>query len=86
MRPLSRARPAIQTGAAPQQLAAGHHQRLIRDDGRLERQPLAQRLLRPVRPQRIAVDAVRQWEFDSTLLNCVPIEVQMNVSVTFGKQ
>ena len=33
-----------------------------------------------------AIDAVRQWEFDSTLLNCVPIEVQMNVSVTFGKQ
>jgi len=30
-----------------------------------------------------AIDAVRQWEFDSTLLNCVPIEVHMNVSVTF---
>jgi len=30
-----------------------------------------------------AIDAVRQWEFDSTLLNCVPIEVQMNVSVSF---
>ena len=30
-----------------------------------------------------AIDAVRQWEFESTLLNCVPIEVQMNVSVTF---
>jgi TonB family protein len=30
-----------------------------------------------------AIDAVRQWEFDSTLLNCVPIEVQMNVSVAF---
>jgi TonB family protein len=30
-----------------------------------------------------AIDAVRQWEFDSTLLNCVPIEVQMNVSISF---
>lgn len=40
------------------------------------------------RPELVpaATDAVRQWEFDSTLLNCVPIEVQMNVSVTFGKQ
>lgn len=32
-----------------------------------------------------AIDAVRQWEFTSTLLNCVPIEVQMNVSVTFRR-
>jgi TonB family protein len=32
-----------------------------------------------------AIDAVRQWEFDSTLLNCVPIEVQMNVSISFRK-
>jgi beta-lactamase regulating signal transducer with metallopeptidase domain len=32
-----------------------------------------------------AIDAVRQWEFDSTLLNCVPIEVQMNVSVSFRR-
>jgi beta-lactamase regulating signal transducer with metallopeptidase domain len=32
-----------------------------------------------------AIDAVRQWEFDSTLLNCVPIEVQMNVSVAFRR-
>ena len=30
-----------------------------------------------------AIDAVRQWEFTSTLLNCLPIEVHMNVSVTF---
>jgi protein TonB len=33
-----------------------------------------------------AIDAVRQWEFTSTLLNCVPIEVQMNVSVSFLRQ
>ncbi len=32
-----------------------------------------------------AIEAVRQWEFDSTLLNCVPIEVQMNVSITFRR-
>jgi TonB family protein len=33
-----------------------------------------------------AVEAVRQWAFDSTLLNCEPIEVTMNVSVTFRPQ
>jgi len=32
-----------------------------------------------------AIDAVRQWEFDSTLLNCIPIEVRMNVIVTFRR-
>jgi TonB family protein len=30
-----------------------------------------------------AVNAVRQWRFDSTLLNCMPIEVTMNVKVMF---
>jgi TonB family protein len=30
-----------------------------------------------------AIDAVRQWEFDGTLLNCVPVEVEMTVSVGF---
>ncbi|MBM3778829.1 MAG: hypothetical protein FJW23_11430 [Acidimicrobiia bacterium] len=30
-----------------------------------------------------AVDAVRQWEFDETLLNCVPVEVSMRVVVNF---
>ena len=37
------------------------------------------------RPELVssAIDAVRQWEFDSTLLNCIPIEVQMNVSISF---
>jgi TonB family protein len=39
------------------------------------------------RPELVpsAIDAVRQWEFDSTLLNCVPIEVHMNVSVSFAR-
>ncbi len=31
-----------------------------------------------------AVEAVRQWQFDGTLLNCSPSEVTMNVSVTFS--
>jgi TonB family protein len=33
-----------------------------------------------------AADAVRQWEFDETLLNCKPIAVSMNVTVNFGLQ
>ena len=31
-----------------------------------------------------AVDAVRQWQFDGTLLNCRPVEVNMRVSLKFG--
>lgn len=30
-----------------------------------------------------AVEAVRQWQFDATLLNCVPIEVAIKVTVNF---
>jgi len=30
-----------------------------------------------------AADAVRQWEFSETLLNCVPVPVQMTVTVHF---
>lgn len=30
-----------------------------------------------------AVEAVRQWEFDPTLLNCEPVEVRMTVVVDF---
>ena len=33
-----------------------------------------------------AIDAVRQWEFDETLLNCVPTEVSMRASVSFRAQ
>jgi TonB family protein len=33
-----------------------------------------------------AIDAVRQWEFSETLLNCVPIEVTMKVRVSFTAQ
>ena len=33
-----------------------------------------------------AIDAVSQWQFDSTLLNCVPVAVKMNVSVLFKGQ
>ena len=32
-----------------------------------------------------AMDAVRQWDFTPTLLNCIPIEVHMNVSVSFSR-
>ena len=31
-----------------------------------------------------AVDAVRQWRFTPTLLNGVPVEVVMRVSITFS--
>jgi outer membrane biosynthesis protein TonB len=30
-----------------------------------------------------AENAVRQWQFDETLLNCVPVEVRMSVVVEF---
>jgi hypothetical protein len=32
---------------------------------------------------RAAIDAVRQWEFDPTLLNCEPVDVRMSVIVDF---
>ena len=32
-----------------------------------------------------AMEAVRQWEFDGTLLNCSPVPVTMNVSINFSK-
>jgi TonB family protein len=32
---------------------------------------------------RAAVDAVRQWEFDPTLLNCEAVDVRMTVTVEF---
>jgi TonB family protein len=36
--------------------------------------------------ERAAIDAVRQWEFSTTYLNCTPIEVKMNVTVNFVAQ
>jgi TonB family protein len=33
-----------------------------------------------------ALDAVRQWQFDETILNCVPVEVPMNIAVLFKMQ
>jgi hypothetical protein len=33
-----------------------------------------------------AVEGVRQWGFDETLLNCAPTEVSMRVSVAFRKE
>ena len=31
-----------------------------------------------------AVDAVRQWQFDGTLLNCTPVDVVFNTTVNFS--
>jgi TonB family protein len=36
--------------------------------------------------ERAASDAVRQWEFNTTLLNCQPIDVNMRVNVGFKIQ
>ena len=49
---------------------------------------VAVEVIRTDRPELgpAAIDAVRQWEFTSTLLNCVPIEVQMNVNVSFRRR
>ena len=33
-----------------------------------------------------AVEAVRQWQFSPTLLNCVPIDVRMHVTTRFAIQ
>ena len=33
-----------------------------------------------------AMEAVRQWLFDGTLLNCAPVEVTMNVNIDFAIQ
>ena len=33
--------------------------------------------------EQAARDAVRQWEFSRTLLNCVPVEIAMRVTVNF---
>jgi TonB family protein len=45
-------------------------------------------VLRSVHPalDNAAVEAVKQWEFDGTLLNCSPTPVVMTVSVDFGIQ
>lgn len=33
--------------------------------------------------ERAAVDAVRRWEFTTTILNCTPVEVRMHVTANF---
>ena len=33
-----------------------------------------------------AIEAVRQWQFTPTLLNCVPIEVRMKVTTNFSSR
>ena len=46
------------------------------------------RVVGPAHPDlaRAAIEAVSQWEFDETLLNCVPIETPMAVTVDFRRQ
>jgi TonB family protein len=43
-------------------------------------------VLRSVHPEidASAIEAVRQWQFDGTLLNCKPTEVSMTVSLNFS--
>ena len=43
------------------------------------------RVVAPAHPDldAAAVAAIRQWRFDSTLLNCMPVEVNMKVTVNF---
>ena len=36
--------------------------------------------------EQAAVEAVRQWQYSQTLLNCVPIEVSMKVTTRFDSQ
>jgi protein TonB len=42
-------------------------------------------VLREVHPglDEAALEAVRQWEFTPTLLNCEPVEVVMTVTMNF---
>jgi TonB family protein len=43
------------------------------------------RVVAPAHPDldAAALAAIRQWRFDSTLLNCMPVEVNMKVTVNF---
>jgi hypothetical protein len=36
--------------------------------------------------ERAAVDALRQWQYSTTLLKCEPIDVEMTVAVNFAGQ
>jgi hypothetical protein len=44
------------------------------------------RTLRSAHPdlERAAIEAVSQWEFTPTLLNCSPVEVRMTATVNFA--
>jgi len=43
------------------------------------------RVTRQVNPdfEQAAIDAVRQWQFSPTLLNCVPVEITMTATINF---
>jgi TonB family protein len=46
------------------------------------------RVVKSDRPalESTAIAAISQWQFDATLLNCVPVDVLMNVSVSFRQE
>lgn len=56
-------------------------QALIAKDGTIK----DVRVVAPAHPDldAAALAAIRQWRFDSTLLNCMPVEVNMKVTVNF---
>jgi TonB family protein len=56
-------------------------QALIAKDGSIK----DVRVVAPAHPDldAAALAAIRQWRFDSTLLNCMPVEVNMKVTVNF---
>jgi TonB family protein len=56
-------------------------QALIGTDGRVEQ--VSVRSATHAEFADAATEAVRQWEFDATLLNCVPVETRMNVTANF---
>jgi TonB family protein len=44
------------------------------------------RELAPSNPELTAsaMEAVRQWQFDATLLNCIPVDVAIKITVKFA--
>jgi len=56
---------------------------LIDVDGKVASVRAVNSLVHPAFAQAAAT-AVRQWEFTPTLLNGVPVEVAMTVSISFG--
>jgi beta-lactamase regulating signal transducer with metallopeptidase domain len=70
----------------PKQLASGVGAQ-VKIDTRIGTDGLAKdfRLIAPADQDFVnaAIDAVRQWQFSQTKLDCVPVEVTMHISVSF---